>query len=156
MTDAAPMPPAIELFLGSVPQAEAARALRSLCALILSAEPALVAEIKWNAPSFTLDGRDVVTTGVNRDGSIRLVLHRGAAKAAPGTQRPTIDDPAGLLEWRGVDRAIAAFGDERAVGERAAAVRELVRQWAAIGEPCCPTRRSLRRAAPLGPPPSGR
>jgi len=123
------MPPAIEQFLGSVPQAEAARALRALCALILSAEPALAAEIKWNAPSFTLDGRDVVTTGVNRDGSIRLVLHRGATKAAPGTQRPSIDDPDALLEWRGVDRAIATFADEGAVRGRSAAVRDLVRQW---------------------------
>ena len=123
------MPPAIEQFLGSVPQAEAARALRALCALILGAEPRLEAEIKWNAPSFTLAGRDVVTTGVNRDGSIRLVLHRGAAKAAPGTQRPSIDDPDALLEWRGVDRAIATFADEGAVRGRSAAVRDLVRQW---------------------------
>lgn len=123
------MPPAIEQFLGSVPQAEAARALRALCVLILGAEPALAAEIKWNAPSFTLDGRDVVTTGVNRDGSIRLVLHRGAAKAAPGTQRPSIDDPDALLEWRGVDRVIATFADEGAVRGRSAAVRDLVRQW---------------------------
>ena len=123
------MPPAIEQFLGSVPQAEAARALRALCALILGAEPRLEAEIKWNAPSFTLAGRDVVTTGVNRDGSIRLVLHRGAAKAAPGTQRPSIDDPDALLEWRGVDRAIATFAEECAVGGRSAAVRDLVRQW---------------------------
>jgi len=125
------MPPAIEQFLGSVPQPEAARALRTLCALILGAEPRLVAEIKWNAPSFTLAGRDVLTTGVNRDGSIRLVLHRGAAKAAPGAQRPEIDDPRGLLEWRGVDRAIATFADVDPVSERAAAVRDLVRKWVA-------------------------
>lgn len=121
------MPPAIEQFLGSVPQAEAARALRALCALILSAEPALAAEIKWNAPSFTLDGRDVVTTGVNRDGSIRLVLHRGAAKAAPGTQRPSIDDPDALLEWRGVDR------DVRRRGRGARAFRGRARPRAAVG-----------------------
>ncbi len=129
------MPPAIEQFLGSVPPAEAARALRTLCALILGAEPALAAEIKWNAPSFTLEGRDVLTTGVNRDGSIRLVLHRGAAKAAPGTQRPSIDDPDALLEWRGVDRAIATFAEEGAVRGRSAAVRDLVRQWVSTAEP---------------------
>lgn len=129
------MPPAIEQYLGSVPQPEAARALRALCALILDAEPRLVAEIKWNAPSFTLDGRDVLTTGVNRDGSIRLVLHRGAAKAAPGTLRPTIDDPDALLEWRGVDRAIATFTDNGAVRGNADAVRDLVRQWVSSAEP---------------------
>ena len=70
-----------------------------------------------------------MTTGVNRDGSIRLVLHRSAAKAAPGTQRPSIDDPDALLEWRGVDRAIATFADEGAVRGRSAAVRDLERQW---------------------------
>lgn len=129
------MPPAIEKFLGSVPQAEAARALRALCELVRTAEPRLDGEIKWNAPSFTLDGRDVVTTGVNRDGSIRLVLHRGAAKAAPGTQRPEIDDPLGLLEWRGVDRAIATFADDGAVRGNADAVRDLVRQWVSTAEP---------------------
>lgn len=135
MTDAPPLPLAVEQFLDALPQAEAARALRTLCALILGAEPALAAEIKWNAPSFTLDGRDVLTTGVNRDGSIRLVLHRGAAKAAPGTRRPDIDDPRGLLEWRGVDRAIATFTDNGAVRGNADAVRDLVRQWVSSAEP---------------------
>lgn len=134
MTDAPPLPPAVEQFLGAMPAADAARALRTLCALILGAEPRLEAEIKWNAPSFTLAGRDVLTTGVNRDGSIRLVLHRGAARAAPGVQRPEIDDPLGLLEWRGVDRAIATFADGGAVQESATATRELVRQWISVGE----------------------
>lgn len=129
------MPPVIEQFLGSVPQPEAARALRALCELILGAEPRLEGAVKWNAPSFTFDGRDVVTTGVNREGSIRLVLHRGAAKAPPGTQRPEIDDPDALLEWRGVDRAIATFADEGEVRERGAALRNLVRQRAATGKP---------------------
>ena len=132
MPDAPPLPPAMERFLGVMPTAEAARALRALCALILAAEPRLGAEIKWNAPSFTLGGRDVLTTGVNRDGSIRLVLHRGAAKAAPGAARPVIDDPDALLEWRGVDRAIATFADEPSVRQHAAAISDLVRQWIAV------------------------
>jgi hypothetical protein len=133
MTDAALLPAPIEQFLAAVPDPGSAAALRALCEVIVSAEPRLVGEIKWNAPSFTLEGRDVVTTGVNRDGSIRLVLHRGAAKAAPGAQRPEIDDPAGLLEWRGVDRAISTFPDEAFVRASAQATRDLVRQWVATG-----------------------
>lgn len=119
----------IERFIEAVPDPRAAAALRALCEVVVSAEPRLEAEIKWNAPSFTLEGRDVVTTGVNRDGSIRLVLHRGAAKAAPGAQRPEIADPDALLEWRGVDRALMTLADERAVRERAVAVQWLARQW---------------------------
>ncbi len=129
MTDAALLPEPIERLIEAVPDPHAAAALRALCEVVVSAEPRLEAEIKWNAPSFTLEGRDVVTTGVNRDGSIRLVLHRGAAKAAPGAQRPEIDDPDALLEWRGVDRALMTLADERAVRERAVAVQWLVRQW---------------------------
>lgn len=133
MANASGLPEPIETFIRMLPAAESAGALRALCELVIAADPRLRGEIKWNAPSFTLEGRDVVTTGVNRDGSIRLVLHRGAAKAAPGTTRPVIDDPDGLLEWRGVDRAIATFADEAAVRARSSAVKQLVRQWIDTG-----------------------
>lgn len=131
MTDAVPLPEAIVQHLASVLPPGSARTLRVLCELIAASEPTLDATIKWSAPSYAVAGRDVLTTGVNRDGSIRLVLHRGAAKAAAGAARPAIHDPEGLLEWRGVDRAIATFADEGTVRERAAATSELVRQWVA-------------------------
>lgn len=49
MTDAPPLPPAVEQFLGAMPAAEPARALRTLCLLILAAEPRLEGAVSERA-----------------------------------------------------------------------------------------------------------
>jgi hypothetical protein len=141
MTDARPLDPQIETFISAVPDPESARALRALCEVIVLAEPRLVSVIKWNAPSFTLDGQDVVTTGINRNGGVRLVLHRGAAKAAPGTTRPVIEDPEQMLDWRGADRAMLTVESAEAVTAASREITSFVRQWASLPPVTAPSQR---------------
>jgi hypothetical protein len=94
--------------------------------LVMDAEPRIVEIVKWNSPSYTLDGQDRLTVNVGRSGVVRLVLHRGTAVAATkGAATAFVGDPTGLLTWHSDVRASLMAGVDR---ERAVAV---VRAWLA-------------------------
>ena len=49
--------------------------------LIIKTEPRLKEHIKWNAPSYVLDGDGRITSNLmNRQGVVKLVLHMGATR----------------------------------------------------------------------------
>lgn len=99
----------------------------ALRAVILKAHPGLVEGVKWNAPSYSVEGEDRITFQLRAKDRILLVFHRGArAKAG----KVAVDDPEGLLEWAAPDRAIATFGpgEAKANGKALAA---LVKGWIA-------------------------
>jgi hypothetical protein len=104
--------------------------IEALRQLVLSAVPACREGVKWNAPSYRLDEWFLTFHLRHRD-RVPLVLHRGAKAGAAGT-KPAIDDPHGLLAWRGVDRALVTLtaADARA---RVAALTALLRAWVAAG-----------------------
>jgi hypothetical protein len=67
----------------------------ALRAIISSARADLTEWIKWNAPGFAVSDDDRITLGIEHDGAVRLVLHRGAEKKkAPFA----FEDP---RDWRG-------------------------------------------------------
>ena len=87
------------------------------------------AEIKWNAPSFTIDDH-FATTGIVKTGGVRLVLHTGARRTGPA--RPlAIDDPQKLLEWKDADRAVVVFADEGDVRRNEQALTVILTEWIA-------------------------
>ena len=81
--------------------------------------------VKWNSVSFRL--ADWFATLNPHRGKLLLVLHRGAK--SKGTPRPELDDPEGLLEWRGDDRAIVDCGADASGTALHASLASLVRQW---------------------------
>jgi hypothetical protein len=124
MTDS----PAVSAWLASL-AADQRAAVDALRAAVAAADPNLVESIKWNAPSFALDGDDRATLNLGPKGSLRLVLHRGARATAPAGFG--VADPAGLAKWPTPDRGIVAFRDHADVEAKAAAVTDLVRRWLA-------------------------
>ena len=100
--------------------------IRSLRAAILDAGPRIVERIKWNAPSFGLGADDLVTMRLAPKDAFQLVFHRGVAKQAGGV---TVDDPAGLLDWKAPDRAVVDLGARET--ELEPALIALVRGWIA-------------------------
>jgi hypothetical protein len=102
---------------------------------IQSASPRIAEGIKWNSPSFYLKESETYFATVNvntrtkgRD-CVSVILHQGAkVKNAPG---PKIDDPDGILEWLGKDRAAAWFFDLKEVKAKKTALAGVVRQWIA-------------------------
>ncbi|MDP2343779.1 MAG: DUF1801 domain-containing protein [Deltaproteobacteria bacterium] len=111
----------VEEFLASLTREQ--RATIDLLRQIISGASAGVTEhLKWNAPSFCLNGDDRVTLGLERDGTVRMVLHRGAKpKDVTGFK---FDDSAGLAKWPAPDRGVLQFQDARDVESRRAEVGE--------------------------------
>jgi len=101
-----------------------------LRALAAGATPELTERIKWNAPSFAKGDTDRITLGIEKNGGVRVVLHRGAtAKTPPGF---TFAAPADLVQWAAPDRGILRFANVAAVDNRAGEIGDLFRRWLEI------------------------
>jgi hypothetical protein len=97
--------------------------------LVLSADPRLREQIKWNAPSFAVTD-DLVTLKLHPQATLQVVLHTGAKKRATPLDI-AIDDPAGLLRRLAPDRAIITFSTLEDIEGKGAALVDIVRQWVA-------------------------
>lgn len=100
--------------------------IEALRQLIRQAEPELEEVIKWNAPSYRIDGDDRVTMNFS-GGKLRLILHRGA-KAKP-IENFKFADPAGLIDWAAPDRGVMTIADGAAVKSNGKAIADIVRRW---------------------------
>lgn len=103
--------------------------IRRLRAVIQATDPCIGEGIKWNAPSFHVDGRHFATMQLRRRDSMLLVLHLGAATRA--MPKGAIHDLDGLLTWMAADRATVSFVGTQDVDTRAAALQAVLRQWMA-------------------------
>ena len=118
----------VSAYLDRTPE-PARAALAELCRIIADSDPRVRAEIKWNAPSFTIDDH-FATTGLLKAGGIRLVLHTGVRRKGP-PRAVVIDDPEKLLDWRDADRAVAVFADADDVRRNEPALVVILTQWIA-------------------------
>lgn len=97
--------------------------------IIMSAGKTLTEHIKWNAPSFCLNGDDRITFNLQGKGFIRLVFHRGAKAKPLPTKGRLFDDTTGLLEWAADDRAVLKIKDMDDIKEKKEALVKLIQQW---------------------------
>jgi hypothetical protein len=95
--------------------------------LISAAAPRLVEHVKWNAPSYMLNGEDRVTMRLQPHNCVALILHRGA-KVRDATDF-VFEDRSGLAEWRTPDRGQIAFADLAEIDARAGNLADLLRDW---------------------------
>lgn len=125
-------PDDVEAFMAALehPLKPAVEAVRRL---VLEVDPAVTEGIKWKAPSFRTTEWFATLNLRGRGGEERvwLVLHLGAKKR-PGRQRPELDDPEGLLEWLGPDRALVTFDDAADVRRKGKALQAVLAQWIAL------------------------
>lgn len=96
--------------------------------LILDTDPAIKEGIKWKAPSFYVQ-EYFATMHIRNTQAVQVILHLGAKVRQ--TPELSIDDPNGLLEWLGKDRASVKFGDMQAIKAQGEAFKNIVRQWIA-------------------------
>ncbi len=101
----------------------------ALRAIIASADNGLTEHIKWNAPSFVLAGDDRITLGIERNGGVRVVFHRGAKTKDAANFR--FADHAGLAKWPAPDRGVLAFRDSAEVEACAEPLRDICARWLA-------------------------
>jgi hypothetical protein len=94
--------------------------------LLLSVDPRIAEEVKWNAPSFRTR-EHFATMQLRHPKRVQLILHLGAKKQSQGAG--TLQDPAGLLAWLGEDRAVVGFESQDDLKAKAPALRAIVQQW---------------------------
>lgn len=114
------------------PLAEVVEAVRQL---MLSTDPEVAEQIKWNSPSFYYTGemkpfnpkeykRDIAVLNLHR-GHVLMVFPSGA----------NVPDTSGLLEGDYKDgRRMVTFPDMAAVQAKASALQEVVRAWLQLVE----------------------
>lgn len=100
--------------------------IQALRRLVMSVSPAIAESIKWNAPSYAL-GEHFATLRLAGRPSLQLILHLGAKKSQ--IPKDAVEDPSGLLEWRGPDRAIVSFERPGGVEAVTGPLEHVLRQW---------------------------
>jgi hypothetical protein len=95
---------------------------------ILGTNPAITEQVKWNAPSFCINGDDRITFRLQPHDVVDLIFHRGA-KARDNTDDLTVLDETGLVRWLSSDRGIVEFEDAADVQAKLPAVVALTDRW---------------------------
>ncbi|WP_166793211.1 DUF1801 domain-containing protein [Cryobacterium lactosi] len=125
----------VEEFLAAQP-AERLPVIEALRQLVHEADPGAREHIKWNSPSYVVDGVDQATISAQGKDGVRLVLHRGATTTEDRAAASAFaGDPHGLLTWHSDIRASLLISDlADLAGKRDAAV-DVVRAWLAPAGP---------------------
>jgi Domain of unknown function (DU1801) len=97
---------------------------------ILEAVPDLTEHVKWNAPSYCIDGDDRVTFRLQPGDRVELIFHRGA-RPRSDSDSFAFDDPTGLLQMIRPDRGAVTFVDSAASQSAIPGVQRLVQAWIA-------------------------
>lgn len=96
--------------------------------LILTANPSLVENIKWNGPNYSLNGEDRITMRIQPLKQFQLIFHRGA-KVLALPKAKLINDISGLLSWKTNDRAIATFKNKEDIVTAKSTLTTLINDW---------------------------
>jgi hypothetical protein len=107
--------------------------VESMRTLVREAEPALTEIVKWNSPSYQLDGVDRLTINAAGKGPVRVILHFGTERAEDrGAATTFAGDLDGLLAWHSDIRASLALPEPAARDAKRGAMVAVVRAW--LGE----------------------
>ncbi len=105
------------------------RLIDALRRRIAAAAPKAEESVKWNAPSFAMSDH-FATLNLRAKRGVQLVLHLGAKPRTDLDMRELVDAPAGLLDWKGPDRAVVAIQDEAHLKRIGPALGRIVKRWA--------------------------
>ena len=95
---------------------------------ILSANPNLVENIKWNGPNYCFNNEDRITIRIQPPTQVQIIFHCGAkVKVQPKSR--IIKEDFGILTWKGNDRAIATFKNMHDIETAEAVLTIIVNEW---------------------------
>jgi len=107
--------------------------VQTLRDIILKVDPTLTEHIKWNSPSYVLDGEDRITFNVqNKQQIVKLVLHMGSTRPEDKKGTPIMQDESGLIEWNSDIRGVLSLDNYEAIESRKEAIAKIIRDWLLI------------------------
>lgn len=122
----------LEDFLNDLDSAKRSQ-VEALREIILTTEPKLEEHIKWNAPSYILDGEDRVTFNLmNKQGLVKLIFHMGATRKEDKKGTPIMQDESGLIEWSSDIRGMITFTSMEDISSNLASLRKIIKDWLLI------------------------
>jgi hypothetical protein len=97
--------------------------------IILSANRKFTEHIKWNAPSYCIDGEDRVTFNLKNPKTVRLILHCGVKVKARKLREKFSADLPPLLDWVAEDRAVLHVSDMIDVMQKKRSIIQIINEW---------------------------
>jgi hypothetical protein len=94
---------------------------------ILAEDAEITEQVKWNAPSFCIDGDDRVTMNLHAKDKLQLIFHRGAKPKEVDSFE--FEDSSGLLDWLAKDRAVVRLASSDDYEANEGGLLKLVSQW---------------------------
>lgn len=96
---------------------------------ILSANPYLTENLKWNGPNYCIDKEDRITMRIQPPTKqVQLIFHRGAKKQ-PQPKERLITNKSKMLVWKQNDRAIITFKNMEDIENEKAELTDIVTEW---------------------------
>lgn len=105
------------------------KVIEEVRSFILSVDDRITEHIKWNAPSFCVQGEDRITLNLQGKGFIRLIFHCGAKIKDHDIKGTLTEDAAGLLEWASQDRAIVKIVDTDDLEQKKEQLKAVIARW---------------------------
>lgn len=100
----------------------------ALRTIIMSTGLNLTESIKWNAPNYSINGKDRITLRIDSPKQIQIIFHRGAKVQTQPTER-ILSNKYSILLWKENDRAIASFKNLNEIQENLEMIKEIVIKW---------------------------
>ncbi len=96
---------------------------------ILSANPDLTENIKWNGPNYCFANEDRITMRIQPlIKQVQLIFHRGAKKQAQPKDK-LISNNSKMLLWKENDRAIATFKNMEDIESGKTELTKIINDW---------------------------
>lgn len=96
---------------------------------ITKASARLVEGIKWNAPSYSLDGNDIITFNFRNFGSVALIFHTGPKGKDTHTGKPLFSGHEGIVEWVADKRFVVRIVSTDWLEQNKGVLSELLKKW---------------------------
>jgi len=103
--------------------------VEALRTIIKSVNPELTEHIKWNSPSYVLDGEDRITFNMHYPDQTILLIHMGATRKETKKADPIMKDETGLIKWNSDIRGTLAFSSLDDIVNSKADITKLLSAW---------------------------
>ena len=103
--------------------------VEALRSIIKAVNPELTEHIKWNSPSYVLDGEDRITFNMHYPDQTMLLVHMGATRKETKKADPIMKDETGLIKWNSDIRGTLAFRSLGDIAQSEADITKVLSAW---------------------------